>query len=147
MVRFKCRYLLVEFMFQSDEKSSPHLNDGMIVTIIRDSLKANFGELGWASAGGSVTIKYFSPKTNLCIVRCSRSTLQMVWASISFIRRIRSVEVCPRVLHVGGTIRKTQQAAIKYDRKILIKFSTLSNQKELKINLKESEEAIMSIKL
>ena len=56
MVRFKCRYLLVEVTFPASLASAnlPELNEGLIVTIIRDSLKVNFGDLGWAKIGGSL---------------------------------------------------------------------------------------------
>lgn len=119
------RYLLVELIF-ADNASKPSMTEGLLQTIIRESLAANFGEIGWAKVGGSLssqseddrsswirqteinafrggsTVKYLSQVTGLAIVRTSRPTLDIVWAAITFIRSIKGVECCPRVLHVGG---------------------------------------------
>lgn len=60
-----------------------------------------------------------------------------MWAALTFVRQIKGVDCCIRVLHVGGaliasvlrcrsyskctgTIRKTQQEAIKHDRRIIL---------------------------
>jgi ribonuclease P/MRP protein subunit POP5 len=74
-VRFKNRYLLVEFIFPSslptpttpttidndddDDHPSilpppPELNEAALVNILRESLAVNFGQVGWAEAGGSL---------------------------------------------------------------------------------------------
>lgn len=85
------------------------------------------------------TVKYWSQTTGLAIVRTSRPTLPVVWGAVTFIRAIKEVACCARVIHVGGkpsrlyvesfrlglygglgTIRKTQQAAIRYDRELLL---------------------------
>lgn len=89
-------------------------------------------------------VKYLSQTTNIAIIRTSRPTLSTVWAAITLIRAIKNVELCARVIHVGGesltrsanrlccphscrdllpqsgTIRKTQQAAIRYDRQVIL---------------------------
>lgn len=65
-------------------------------------------------------VKYLSPLTSLCIIRCARPALSTVWGAITFIRSIKGVPICPRVIHVGGTIRKTQQAAIRLDRELIL---------------------------
>lgn len=85
-------------------------------------------------------VKYYSPSTSLLILRCARDVEPTVRAAITFIRQIKGRDVIVRVLHVGGesclvmpipkqvansvgagTIRKTQEAAIEYDRKLILK--------------------------
>ena len=64
MVRFKCRYLLVELVFPPDQAEIPFVNEGMLVTIMRDSLKVNFGDAGWAEVGGSLHGKLVLQKSH-----------------------------------------------------------------------------------
>ena len=47
------RYLLVEFIFPEDA-AKPNMTEGLLHTIIRDSLAANFGEVGWGQVGSSL---------------------------------------------------------------------------------------------
>lgn len=61
-------------------------------------------------------VKYFSPHTNLGIVRVARDHFRMIWAGITFITKIKGRECLVRVLHVSGTIKKAQQATIRHDR-------------------------------
>lgn len=65
MVRIKHRYLLVEFLFESslpfsDSKSpAPALNEGTVITIIRESLSSNFGDVGWSQVGSALNSQSF----------------------------------------------------------------------------------------
>jgi len=149
MVRFKNRYLLVEVIFPEGVEK-PNVTEGLLFTIIKDSLAANFGEVGWGQVGGSLNIKYLSRTTGLAIVRTSRPTLSTVWAAITFIRSIKGVECCPRIIHVGGTIRKTQQAAIRYDRQLILASdpsgaAEASVPEDVKLELQRSKKAIMAL--
>lgn len=50
------RYLLVEFIFDEDaQNGKPNVTEGLLHSIIRDSLAANFGEVGWGQVGTSLT--------------------------------------------------------------------------------------------
>jgi ribonuclease P/MRP protein subunit POP5 len=135
--------------------AAPELNEAALVSIVRESLAVNFGQVGWAEASGSLQgehmklflgsyisitnnelflfsvkkVKYLSPHTQLAIIRTSRTSHQLVWAALTFIRQIKGVDCSVRMVHVGGTIRKTQQAAVKFDRElILARSSTLAGQ-------------------
>lgn len=60
MVRFKNRYLLVEILIAGGEAGfdgpmPSGFSEGAIVSIIRDSLAVNFGEVGYAEAGGALS--------------------------------------------------------------------------------------------
>jgi RNase P/RNase MRP subunit POP5 len=52
------------------------------------------------------TVKYFSPATKLAIVRVSRQSHRTVWAALTFVRQLKGVECCIRVLHVGGALHR-----------------------------------------
>ncbi|GAA5884106.1 hypothetical protein JCM6882_002142 [Rhodosporidiobolus microsporus] len=130
MVRFKHRYLLVHLVFpaqldttpfpssQSDQavRPSPILNESAIINLLRDSLSVNFGDVGAGEVGGTFSIKYLSPSTSTLIIRVSREHYRTLWAALTLLRRIGGQEVVARVIHVSGTIRKTQHAAIAHDR-------------------------------
>ena len=67
-------------------------------------LFCNFG--GWVVE----TVKYFSPVTNLCIVRVARGTAaNTTWAALVLIDRVgasgggQGRKVVPHVIHVSGT--------------------------------------------
>lgn len=65
MVRFKNRYLLVSFIFPAsvanpfdpnataEPTSPPRLNEGGLITLLRESLSVNFGDVGAGEVGGA----------------------------------------------------------------------------------------------
>ncbi|GAA5842151.1 hypothetical protein JCM11251_006541 [Rhodosporidiobolus azoricus] len=130
MVRFKHRYLLVHLVFpaQLDTTSftsspsdltlppTPALSESAIINLLRDSLSVNFGDVGAGEVGGTFSIKYLSPSTSTLILRVSREHYRTLWAALTLLRRIGGQEVVARVVHVSGTIRKIQHAAIAHDR-------------------------------
>ena len=63
MVRIKHRYLLCELLFECsiDPASNvkvPELGEGMLAKIIRESVAANFGDVGISSVGSSLNGAY-----------------------------------------------------------------------------------------
>ncbi|GAA5853965.1 hypothetical protein JCM8547_008172 [Rhodosporidiobolus lusitaniae] len=141
MVRFKHRYLLVHLVFPAHLSSSlsyplppsssssansaapppaapapPSLSESAIIGLLRDSLAVNFGDVGAGEVGGTFSVKYLSPSTSTLIIRVSREHYRTLWAALTLLRRIGGEEVVARVVHVSGTIRKTQHAAISHDR-------------------------------
>lgn len=49
------RYLLVEIIFDEDAPNGkPNVTEGLLHSIIRDSLAVNFGEVGWGQVGTSL---------------------------------------------------------------------------------------------
>ncbi|KAH8915781.1 hypothetical protein BT69DRAFT_1243626 [Atractiella rhizophila] len=121
MVRFKNRYLLTQFHFSPDS-SPPQLLEKEIASILRDSLVTNFGDITGGGLSGGIVVKYYSPVTNLSIIRCSREGHKHIWAALTLLRSIKGQPVIAQVLHVGGTIRKTQQAAIVHNRTLILGF-------------------------
>ncbi|GAA5982744.1 hypothetical protein JCM10908_006768 [Rhodotorula pacifica] len=132
MVRFKHRYLLVHLIFPSqlDIPSSPsssqesepterpqaNLTESGLIGLLRDSLSVNSGDIGAGEVGGTFSIKYLSPTTSTVIIRVSREHYRTLWAALTLLRKVGGHECIARVVHVSGTIRKTQHSAIAHDR-------------------------------
>ncbi|KAF9230966.1 hypothetical protein BU15DRAFT_91013 [Melanogaster broomeanus] len=131
MVRFKNRWLLVEFISvsSSDRSSSlsshhtpPSFDAKHIYTALRESILSNFGDTGWGAVGSSLTVKYFSPTTNLCIIRTARDQHTLAWGAVTLLSSINGSRVIPHVVHVSGTIKHVQLAAIKHNREVVARF-------------------------
>lgn len=173
MVRFKNRYLLVSFIFPAsvanpfdpnataEPTSPPRLNEGGLITLLRESLSVNFGDVGAGEVGGAFSVKYLSPHTQILILRVAREHLRTIWAALTLLRRVGGHEVLCRVLHVSGTIRKIQHAAMAHDRAAILGSVKARRRKtgppgeaviaegdievEVENSLRQSEEAISAI--
>ncbi|KAI6099788.1 hypothetical protein EDD17DRAFT_1781158 [Pisolithus thermaeus] len=123
MVRFKNRWFLVEFITVSTESSQqPSLDNKQIYSALRQSVVSNFGDTGWGAVGTSLTVKYFSPTTNICIIRVARDEHKLAWGAITLLTSVNGVRIIPHVVHVSGTIKHTQLAAIKHNREVISRF-------------------------
>jgi len=120
MVRFKNRYLLVHLIFPDDVAPPTNLTERDIISILRESLNVNFGDLLGSGMTGNLVVKYYSPVTSTLIIRCSRDVHRNVWAALTLLRSIKGVPVIVKVFHVSGTIRKTQHAAIAHNREVIL---------------------------
>lgn len=59
--------MLVEFIFDEDaQNGKPNVTEGLLHSIIRDSLAANFGEVGWGQVGTSLTSSSCSTRIQAC---------------------------------------------------------------------------------
>ncbi|KAF9223242.1 hypothetical protein BS17DRAFT_781549 [Gyrodon lividus] len=130
MVRFKNRWLLVEFISISSNTPSPSpslytppsFDAKQIYAALRQSVISNFGDTGWGAVGSSLTVKYFSPTTNFCIIRVARDQHTLAWGAVTLLSSINGSQVIPHVVHVSGTIKHVQLAAIKHNREIVARF-------------------------
>ncbi|KAI6037714.1 hypothetical protein EDC04DRAFT_2868643 [Pisolithus marmoratus] len=123
MVRFKNRWFLVEFITFSPESSrQPSFDNKQIYSALRQSIISNFGDTGWGAVGMSLTIKYFSPTTNICIIRVARDQHKLAWGAITLLTSVNGIRIIPHVVHVSGTIKHTQLAAIKHNRQVISSF-------------------------
>jgi len=118
MVRFKNRYLLCE-IFWEDGKIDESLLTTTIVAILKASLELNFGEFACGTQIQTMQIKYFNPLTNIFIIRATRTHFRMVWGAITFITNIDGRAASIRVIHVGGSIKSCQKAAVQHDENLL----------------------------
>jgi hypothetical protein len=47
-------------------------------------------------------VKYFSPTTNLCIIRVAREGHQVAWGGVTLITAIDGVRYIPHLIHLSG---------------------------------------------
>ncbi|KAF9977640.1 hypothetical protein BGZ73_005356 [Actinomortierella ambigua] len=94
----------------------PAISQKDLVFAIKDSIAENFGDYGVGITQRSLTLKYFSPHTNVGILRVSRDEANMVWGAMTFIRQIKGNPCLIKVIHVTGTIKTCQLKTIEYDR-------------------------------
>jgi ribonuclease P/MRP protein subunit POP5 len=125
MVRFKNRWLLVEFIpaTTTTASSAQAISGKDVFNALKQSVLVNFGDNGWGEVGGSLAVKYFSPTTHLCIIRVARGeAARTTWAALVLLDRIGNNEgskVVPHVIHVSGTLKHAQIAAIEWNREAI----------------------------
>ncbi|PFH51076.1 hypothetical protein AMATHDRAFT_40386 [Amanita thiersii Skay4041] len=137
MVRFKNRWLLVEFLpinatngraslgvvGGQRHPSSEHGLDGKkVYNALKQSVLLNFGDTGWGAVGLSMNVKYFSPMTNICIIRVGRDQARIAWGAVTLLTNVDGVKVVPFVVHVSGTIKHAQLAAITHNREVIARY-------------------------
>ncbi|THU84214.1 hypothetical protein K435DRAFT_870508 [Dendrothele bispora CBS 962.96] len=132
MVRFKNRWLLVEFL-PTDPSSNAsaaglHQIEGKhIWASIKDSVLSHFGDVGWGTVSLSLTVKYYSPTTHICIIRVARDHHKIAWGAVTMLRSIEGVGCIPHVIHVSGTIKHAQLAAIEHNRVVVGRYRARAN--------------------
>lgn len=141
MVRFKNRWILVELiplapstnLGASAQLEGPKMttadgetNSKQIWTALKQSIIAHFGDTGWGAVAASLTIKYFSPHTNVCIIRVGRDQHRIAWAGVTLLTTVDGRRYVPNVIHVSGTIRHAQLAAIQHNREVIARYRTLA---------------------
>jgi len=130
MVRFKNRWLLVEFIPCTKEGASYQPSEGVtskhIWSALKDSIIANFGDAGWGAVASSLTVKYFSPTTNLSIIRVARDHHRIAWGAVTLLRSVQGKPYLPNVIHVSGTIKHTQMSAISHNREAVARIRAQS---------------------
>ncbi|EIN03996.1 hypothetical protein PUNSTDRAFT_108833 [Punctularia strigosozonata HHB-11173 SS5] len=133
MVRFKNRWLLVEFIPYPDGllstpsvQAKETLNGKLIFAALKQSVLQNFGDSGWGAVGYSLTVKYYSPTTRLCIIRVGREHVRTAWGALTLLNSIEGQRVIPNVIHVSGTIKHAQIAAIEHNRVVIARYRAIA---------------------
>lgn len=122
MVRIKNRWLLVEFLNPNlDERPVP-FTTSKIFHALKNSAILNFGDAGWGAIGTSLSVKYYSPTTSLCIIRVGREHVRIAKAAVTLLTELEGTAIIPIVLHTSGTIKKLQLAAIEHNRLVVARF-------------------------
>jgi ribonuclease P/MRP protein subunit POP5 len=119
-MRFKNRYLVVQLLFSPPSLTLPSLTSYQLFRDIRQSLLTNFGEFGYGQCHSSLQVKYLNQRTGLAIVRSPRDDSDIVRTALLLLKDVGGEPCTVRVLHVGGTIRSCQKAAVKWTRTVLI---------------------------
>ncbi|EIM20680.1 hypothetical protein WALSEDRAFT_69607 [Wallemia mellicola CBS 633.66] len=137
MVRFKNRWIIAEIIFpdsppfEDSPNTEKRLDGKQILQSIRRNIAHNFGDHGAGSVANSLSLKYHSAITRLCIFRIAREYKDMLHAALTLTTSLSEYDVCIRVLHVSGTIRKVQEAAIRYNREAILNTSSDTQEEDL----------------
>ncbi|KAK8219316.1 RNA-binding protein pop5 [Zalaria obscura] len=127
MVRLKHRYLLINILYpeptavtktasdvpdvvQFHQPTSDKLTAALLARTIRDGVAELFGDYGSGMVAGSLVA------TSTAIVRVSRAHYRLVWAALSYVTRLPRPLDTPcviQVVRVSGTIRKSEEEAIR----------------------------------
>jgi len=140
MVRFKNRWILVEFLpvpYGEFVPGPDSLTSKQIYAALKQSVIVNFGDTGWGAVGSSLNVKYHSPATNICIIRVARDPYRIAWGAVTLLSSIDGKKYIPNVVHVSGTIKHVQLAAVEHNRKVIARY--LANAK-VPIAYRESHE-------
>ncbi|KAI7826966.1 hypothetical protein BC939DRAFT_395310 [Gamsiella multidivaricata] len=81
----------------------PPLANKDIMHALKASIVENFGDYGAGLTQRPLTLKYFSPHTNIGILRISREEVHIVWGALTFIRELKEKPCIIKVLHTSGT--------------------------------------------
>jgi len=131
MVRIKNRWLLVELLPTATTLGSttaPALDpvpsarvwkSSTIFHAIKQSVILNFGDAGWGAVGVSLSVKYYSPTTQTCIIKVGREHVRIARGAITLLTNIDGIGVLPIVSRCSGTIRGLQIASIEHNRAVI----------------------------
>jgi len=119
---------LVEFLSLPYPSQQPTvLNSKQIYAALKQSVIVNFGDTGWGAVGSSLNVKYFSPATGVCIIRVARDPYRIAWGAVTYLSSIDGQKYIPNVVHVSGTIKHAQLAAIKHNREVIARYRARSD--------------------
>ena len=113
------RWILVEFLpLPYPNQQSTALDSKQIYAALKQSVITNFGDTGWGAIGSSLNgialicagrntdrtdlVKYFSPTTNICIIRVARDPHRIAWGAVTYLSSIDGQKYVPNVVHVSG---------------------------------------------
>lgn len=158
MVRLKSRYILFELLYpdglttparpHSDDDNNSnnqhisqqlrqpsHVDAKQVLSAVRAELATLLGDYGAGSVASTLQLKYFSRTTSVGIVRVAREKMRLVWASLTYVRKLDNRPVIVRVVRVSGTVKKCEQAAIKRDLELIRAVEGYKDNNEAKSGL------------
>jgi len=95
----------------------PALQSITLQHALREALRDNFGDLVAGRTMQSLQVRYLNSLTNTAIVRVARDDHRALGATLCFLTALRARPCILRTVHVGGTIRCCQKAAVRLQRK------------------------------
>jgi ribonuclease P/MRP protein subunit POP5 len=95
----------------------PSLQAYTVQSAVRDALRDSFGDLTAGRCMQSLTVRYLNSLTNAAIIRVARADHRALAAALCFVTAIKGKSTALRTVHIGGTIRSCQKAALKLQRK------------------------------
>jgi Rpp14/Pop5 family len=66
-------------------------------------LLPSVGPQGWSEMR-STLVKYYSPATNICIIRVARDPYRIAWGAVTLLSSIDGKKYIPNVVHVSGIV-------------------------------------------
>lgn len=69
-----------------------------------------------------MSVKYYSPTTNICIIRVARDHHRIAWGALTLLTGIEGSRYIPNVIHLSGTIKHAQLAAISHNREVVARY-------------------------
>lgn len=75
-----------------------------ILKELRLALERNFGDAGAGTAGGSLAIRYYNPRTGTAILRCARENARVVWASLAMVSHLETTRCRIICKHLAGKL-------------------------------------------
>lgn len=118
MVRYKNRYLLLEWKFSSAEvghKTLEGVSAKSLLRFFKDRVKAYHGDYGVACIQHSLTVKYHNLSTLVTIVRCARAHHRAVWSALCGTVSYNKQPCTLSLLHLAGTIQSSQRTLVKHN--------------------------------
>jgi len=157
MVRLKHRYLLVNFLYPKPSNSSStttksaksttvpsvvnfhapssdRLDAHLLLRLIRNGVTDLFGDYGSGVVAGSLQVKYLSAATSTAIIRVTRDHYRLVWAALTYITRLPhpiEQDCVIQVVRVSGTIKKSEEEAIRRARAAILKASRTAGDTDI----------------
>ncbi|KAH7911780.1 Rpp14/Pop5 family-domain-containing protein [Hygrophoropsis aurantiaca] len=129
------RWILVEFIYPSETPyTTPistrqvhgNLDGKQIYNTLKQSIIHNFGDTGWGAVATSLNVKYFSPTTGVAIIRVARDHHRIAWGGVTLLTAVDGKKILPNVVHISGTIKHAQVAAIQHNRQVIARFRARS---------------------
>ncbi len=102
--RVRRRYLALKVVCERS------VNGRDVMGAIWNAVLQLFGEYGASQA--SLSLIEFNPQKNCAVVRCSRTAVDMVRASVASVTKINEKPVVIHVLGVSGTLRALRKKAL-----------------------------------
>eukprot|EP00884_Botryococcus_braunii_P009564 jgi/Botrbrau1/18609/Bobra.0367s0049.1 len=118
MVRFKNRHLIVQLIWK-DGKIDTSIDEKIILTALRKSIVTNFGDVGGGLTNASLRVGFYSPLSNVCLIRCGRDHKRQVIAALAFITAIAYRAVLVRLLRVCGTLTNCKRMALDFNTQLM----------------------------
>ncbi|ORX34262.1 Rpp14/Pop5 family-domain-containing protein [Kockovaella imperatae] len=119
-----------------------HLGDeggSVIYRAIKGSIQEVYGDEGWGRVASSFKVVYHSPLTTLTMLRIARQHYRLLWSAITFLTSVQGQDVLPRVVAVSGTIKKVQNTAIVYHRRVTARMLAVALEQEAGLVRSERE--------
>jgi len=118
-MRVKNRYLLCVLSFD-DGQVDQSFGSAVIYRALAQTLESQWGDYGAGCLASSLSVKYYNALTGLVIARASRDHYRLLWSVLKATRKIKGRPCTLTCVHVGGTIRACQQAALSHSRALLL---------------------------